>query len=98
MGLVGRREAISAPTVGYARTRTTISTASPVIGLFMMGVTTKVSMSVSTIRTTHTANNNKANHAALRRLIKVTPRPCSLAPYVTTLLYITTVAQALRQT
>jgi hypothetical protein len=44
------------------------------------------------------AHSDQANQAAVRRLIPPIPRPCSLAPSVTTLLYSTTVSQALRQT
>src|SRR5215207_6514332 len=44
------------------------------------------------------AQSDQANHAAVRWLIGMTPRPCSLVPYVTTPLYSTTASQALRQT
>src|SRR5918993_2169137 len=43
-------------------------------------------------------HSDQANHAATRALIPSTPLPCSLALSVTTLLYSTTVSQALRQT
>jgi hypothetical protein len=44
------------------------------------------------------AHSDQANQAAVRRLIPPIPRLCFLAPSVTTLLYSTTVSQALRQT
>src|ERR687898_2951198 len=103
MGLVGSHEAISAPTAGYASDSTPVSTAKP--GEYLNPPSSKGSSSVmksstraSVMSTTHTAHSDQANHAAVRRLILPFPRPCSLAPSVTTPLYSTTVSQALRQT
>src|SRR5215218_396716 len=45
----------------------------------------------------HSAHTDQASHAAERRLIPPLPRPCSLAPSVTTPLYSMTVSRALRQ-
>src|SRR5215216_3711510 len=44
-----------------------------------------------------TAHTDQASHEAARELIPPTPRSCSLVPSVTTPLYRTIVAQALRQ-
>src|SRR5918993_1633144 len=103
MGLVGSHEAISAPTAGYASDSTPVSTAKP--GSYLNPPTSrgnssvvKSSTRVSVMSTTHTANTNHANQAEARWLIGLTPRPCFLAPSVTTALYSTTVSQALRQT
>src|SRR5919112_3031618 len=52
----------------------------------------------ATASATHSRHSDQASHAARRVLISPTPRPCSLAPSVTTPLYNTTVCQALRQT
>src|SRR5215207_9578411 len=104
MGLVGRREAISAPTVRYASDCTADSTARAGPASISAGTSgetgssvTKSSKRPSAMSTTHTAHNDQANHAAVRRLIGLTLRPCCLAPCVTTPLYSTTVSQALRQ-
>jgi hypothetical protein len=42
------------------------------------------------------AHVDQANQAAVRVLIPPTPRPCSLAPSVTTSVYSTTLSEALR--
>src|SRR5215210_6531480 len=92
MGLVGSREAMGAPTVGNASESTPVSTAKAGLGLSPgtpWGITSPVrksSMRASVISTTHTAHNDQANHAAVRRLIGLTPRLSCLVPYVTTLL------------
>src|SRR5215218_2200208 len=88
MGLVGRREAISAPTVGYASDSTPVSTA--IVGPSLSPSVTKRSVrkssqSASTISTTHNAQSDQANQAAVRLLILPTPRPCFLVPFVTTI-------------
>src|SRR5215207_7044054 len=89
MGLVGRREAISAPTVGYASESTPVSTAivGPSLGPSVtMRSVRKSSQRASTISTTHTAQSDQANQAAVRWLIPPTPRgPCFLVPFVTTI-------------
>src|SRR5215208_6348798 len=88
MGLVGRREAISAPTVGYVSDSTPNSTAivGPSLG---PSVTTrsvrKSSQRASPMSTTHTAHSDQANQAAVRWLIPLTPLPCFLVPFVTTI-------------
>src|SRR5919112_2788425 len=105
MGLVGSREAISAPTVGYASESTPVSTARPGPSLSSLspggrGTSTvkKSSKRASAMSATHTTHSDQATNAAVRGLIQLTPRFCSLAPYITTPLYSTTVSQALRQT
>src|SRR5918998_6945596 len=105
MGLAGRREAINAPTVGYASESTPVSTARPGPSLSSLSpgrrgtwAVRKSSASASAISAAHTTHSDQANHAAVRRLIGLTLRPCCLAPCVTTALYSTTVSQALRQT
>src|SRR5215218_86275 len=105
IGLVGSREAISAPTVGYASESTPVSTARPGPSLNCLSPGTrgtsavrKSSKRASATSAAHTAHSDQANHAAVRWLIQVTPRPCCLAPSVTTPLYNTTVSQPLRQT
>src|SRR5215203_993111 len=105
MGLAGRREAISAPTVGYASESTPVSTARPGPSLSSLspggrGTSTvkKSSKRASAMSAAHTTHSDQATNAAVRWLIQLTPRPCSLVPSITTPLYSTTVAQALRQT
>src|SRR5215211_6672476 len=83
IGLVGRREAISAPTVGYASDSTPVSTA--IVGPSLGRAVRKSSQRASTISTTHTAHSDQANQAAVRSLILPTPRPCFLVPFVTTI-------------
>src|SRR5918993_4101901 len=88
MGLVGRREAISAPTVGYASDSTPVSTAivGPSLGPSVtMRSVRKSSNRVSPMSTTHTAHSDQANQKAVRLLILATPRPCFLVPFVTTI-------------
>ena len=103
MGLVGRREAIKAPTVGDASESTAIGMVKPRLALVPGGTgtvrVTKSSRKASPMSNTHTAHSDQANQPAVRWLIRLTPRPCcSLVPSVTTLPYSTTVSQALRQT
>ena len=52
---------------------------------------------LSAVSVTVTAHSDQANQASVRRLIPPTARLCSLTLSVTTLLYSTTVLQALRQ-
>src|SRR5215207_7492457 len=88
MGLVGRREAISAPTVGYASDSTPVSTAivGPSLGpSVIMRSVRKSSQRASPMSTTHTAQSDQANQAAVRLLIPPIPRPCFLVPFVTTI-------------
>src|SRR5215211_1626274 len=88
IGLVGRREAISAPTVGYASDSTPVSTAivGPSLGPSVtMRSARKSSQRASTMSTTHTAHSDQANQAAVRLLILPAPRPCFLVPFVTTI-------------
>jgi hypothetical protein len=74
MGLVGRREAISAPTVGNANESTPVSMAKPGAGLspgrkgkeFSVR---KSSKRANTMSAAHTAHNDQATHAAVRWLI-----------------------------
>src|SRR5829696_4720410 len=58
----------------------------------------KASTTAKAASATHTAHSDHASQAAVRRLIPPTPRPCSLAPCVTTPLYRAAVSQTLRQT
>src|SRR5215211_236817 len=107
MGLVGRREAIRAPTVGYASDSTPVSTAKlvstatprPSLSLVGMGISPvrKSSMRASAISTTHTAHSDQASQAAVRWLIPPTPLPCFLVPFVTTTLCYKAVARVFRQ-
>src|SRR5215213_11485372 len=90
MGLVGRREAISAPTVGYASDSTPVSTVSQGSKLSWGGrgispPVRKSSKRASAISTTHTAHSDQASQAAVRRLFPPTSRPCFLVPFVTTI-------------
>src|ERR671912_1250992 len=100
VGLAGRREAISAPTVGNASESTPVSTAKlgPSLGMNREGTSAvrKSSKSASAVSPTHAAHADQANQAATRVLIPPTPRPCSLVPSVTTPLYRTTVSKVLR--
>src|SRR5215210_6216500 len=57
----------------------------------------RASTTAEAANATHSAHSDQANQVAVRGLITLTPRPCSLAPSVTTPLYSTTVSQALRQ-
>src|SRR5215211_1467786 len=88
MGLVGSREAISAPTVGYASDSTPVSTAivgpslSPSV---IMRSVRKSSQRASPMNATHTAKSDQANQAAVRWLILPTPLPCFLVPFITTI-------------
>src|SRR5829696_2721938 len=83
MGLVGRREAMSAPTVGYASESTSASMAKT----WHLSNTSerKSSNRVTPMSTTHTAHSDQANQAAVRWLILPTHRPCLLVPFVTTI-------------
>src|ERR687897_1485874 len=88
MGLVGGREAISAPTVGYVSDSTPVSTAivGPSLGHSVtMRSVRKSSQRASPMSTTHTAHSDQANQKAVRLLIPPTPRPCLLVPFVTTI-------------
>src|SRR5215203_5406893 len=89
MGLVERREAISAPTVGYASDSTPVRTARPKPTLASRGrkvvSVRKSSKRASAISTTHTAHTDQASQAAVRRLFPPTPRSCFLVPFVTTI-------------
>src|SRR5215204_1429909 len=104
MGLVGSREAISAPTIGNASESNPVSTAKPRPGLSPgtpAGITSPVKKSskrASPMSAKQTAQSDQANPAADRWLIGLTPRPCCLAPCVTILRYNATVCQTLRQT
>src|SRR5829696_7905196 len=86
MGLVGRREAISAPTVGYASDSTPVSTARlrPTLASGGRGTSsvTKSSKRASAISTTHTAHSDQATQAAMLRLFPPTPRSWFLASFV----------------
>src|SRR5918995_2852097 len=88
IALVGRREAISAPIVGYVSDSTPVSTAivGPSLGPSVtMRSVRKSSQRASTISTTHTAHSDQANQAAVRWLIPPIPLPCFLVPFVTTI-------------
>src|SRR5215212_4610266 len=90
MGLVGRREAISAPTVGYASDSTPVSTMSQWSKVSWGGrrispPVTKSSKRARAISTTHTVHSDQATQAAVRRLFPPTPRPCFLDSFVTTI-------------
>src|SRR5215203_7177356 len=81
MGLAGRREAMSAPTAGYASE----STAASMAKTWPLSNTSvrKSSNRTSPMSTTHTAHSDQANRAAVRWLILATPRPCFLVPFDT---------------
>jgi hypothetical protein len=102
MGLVGSREAISAPTVANASESTPVSTAKANPGLSPAtpaGITSPVRKSskrASPTSATHTAHSDQANRAAVRRLIPPTSCPGSLDRSVTIPLYSTAVSYALR--
>src|SRR4051794_40871066 len=88
MGLLGRREAISAPTVGYASESTPVSTARTGPDLSPgtpKGTSTvrKLSKRASAMSAAHAAHSDQATRAAARRPILPTPRPRSLVPLVT---------------
>src|SRR5215208_2378618 len=91
MELAGRREAMSAPTVGNASESTPISRAKAGPGLCPGGPglsTSPVrnsSKRASTMSATHTAHSDQANHAAVRWLIPPIPLLCFLVPFVTTI-------------
>src|SRR5215208_1508378 len=91
MGLVGSREAISAPTIGNASESNPVSRAKPGPGLCPgrpAGITSlvrKSSKRASPMSATHTAQSDQANHAAARWLIPPIPLPCFLVPFVTTI-------------
>src|SRR5688500_204669 len=102
MGFSGRCEAIKAPTTendtvqvgrvaieGPSQARKISSRVRPL---------RRARIRLAAASTKHTANSDQANHAALRWLIQLTPRLCSLVPSITIPLYSTTVSQALRQT
>src|SRR5918992_4030370 len=101
IGFWGRLEAIRAPTRGKARkgkkiTRPPMSPPVPhVLGGRVAGAAYKdmmVSATLAKNMATERPASDQASQAAARRLIPPTPRPCSLAPFVTTLLYSTTVS------
>src|SRR5829696_3490211 len=91
MGLVGRREAMSAPTVGDASESTPVSRAKAGPSLCPgrpAGIpppVRKSSTRASPMSATHTAHSDQANQAAVRWLMLPTPRPCFLVPFVTTI-------------
>src|SRR5829696_10366095 len=106
IGFWGRLEAIRAPTRGKARkgkkiTRPPMSPPVPhVLGSRVAGAPYKDMMISATLAknmATERPASDHANHEAARVLIPPTPRPWSLAPSVTTLLYRATVSQTLRQ-
>src|SRR5215218_6669850 len=101
MGFSGRCEAIKAPTTENDAIRVAMATIegppkavkiSPRVRLLR-----RPRIGLAAASATHSAHNDQAGHAATRALILSTPRPCSLAPSVTTVLYSTTVSRALRQ-
>src|SRR5215207_3040323 len=103
MGLLGRLEAIRAPTRGKARkgNRKMSTTLRPPVPQLAGGCTDRVrkyNTTVATNITSERAPDDQASRAAVRRLIPPTSLPCSLAPSVTTPLYTPSVPQALRQT
>src|ERR671917_2284845 len=53
---------------------------------------------VRAVSAKESAHEDHASHEAVRPLIMPTPRPCSLVPTTTILLYSPTVSQTLRQT
>src|SRR5215203_7085103 len=99
IGLVGSREAISAPTIGYASESTPVITTSlgsaspdksPRSSTSNSAATPDVSVrksskKASPMNATHTAHSDQANQKAVRLLILPTPRPCFLVPFVTTI-------------
>src|SRR5215210_3795005 len=89
MGLVGRRDAISAPTVGNVTASPPVSTARPGPSL-SWGATgtspvTKSSKRASAMSATHITHADHANRAAVWRLIPPIFRFRILASFVTTI-------------
>src|SRR5215216_6103649 len=83
MGLAGRREAMSAPTVGYASESTSASMEKT--WPLSNGSVRKLSNRVSPMSTTHSAQSDQANQKAVRLLILAPLFPFSLVPFVTTI-------------
>jgi len=90
-GLVGCREAISAPIVGYASASIPVSTAKVGPGLRWGAsggrtgpLVRKSRKRARPMSTTHTAHNDQANQGAVRRRDPPILRSCLLAPFVTT--------------
>src|SRR5918997_3703261 len=101
MGFSGRCEAMRAPTTendtammamwaigGPPRARKISSRVLPL---------RRVRIRLAAASATLIRHSDPASHAVTRALILATPRSCTLAPSVTTLLYSTTVSQALRK-
>src|SRR5687767_13609648 len=99
MGFSGRCEAIKAPTTE----NDTVSVGRAAIeGPQARKISPRVRslrrarIRLATASTTHSRQSDQAIQAADRMLIPPNPRPCSLAPSITTPLYSTTISQALR--
>jgi hypothetical protein len=98
MGFSGRREATTAPTVVNVKAGKARRTIVPRLGrLRAEALKNPSTPPPKAANGKEIAHIDHAIQVAARRLIPSTPRPCSLAPSVTTPLYSTTVFQSLRQ-
>src|SRR5215216_636857 len=97
MGFSGRLEAMRAPTSGKTKKSpepsrpTVVRPAFQLLGTSAERASTN-SATLPTNTATQRAASDQASQAAVRLLIPPDPRPCPLAPSVTTLLYSTTVS------
>src|SRR5215217_1949269 len=103
MGLRGRLEAIKTPTTANAKKSTWPNRPTKVrLTLQLLGTCADWASIYSEMlaknKATDRAASDHASQEVVRVLIPPIPRPCSLTPSVTTLLYSTTVSRALRQT
>src|SRR5919112_3641966 len=93
IGFSGRREATRAPTVENAKITTerhAVTRADEV------GALSEARRKARAMATKVATQTDHASQEAVRRLIPPNPRPCSLAPAVTTPLYSITVSRLLR--
>src|SRR5215213_7787529 len=112
MGFLGRRETISAPIVGFTSDTRPVNTARirlrtweiwvirvPILAREKISsLRRKSNKRESTRSATHATHSDHASLVAALVLNPPTPRPCFLAPSVTTPLYNTVVSKVLRQT
>src|SRR5215203_3085208 len=111
MGFLGRRETISAPIVGFTSDTRPVNPARirlrtweiwvirvPILAREKTSSLRRKSNKRESARSaTHATHSDQASLVAALVLNPTPPRPCSLAPSVTTPLYSTTVSKALRQ-
>src|SRR3712207_610876 len=99
MGFLGRCAALRAPTTEnhtIRAARVTIEGPGPMKSSPSVRPLRSARIRLATASATHSAHSDHASQEAARVLIPPTPRPCSLAPSVTTPLYSTTVSYSLR--